>query len=471
MKNKNLFLLIILLFSGTIIQAQVVQLPNSDFENWEDINHATDWNSYDFLYIYHTAEQSTDASHGTYGVKLETQSVAGLGEIPGLILLGEIDMETYMPEGGVPFTGRPTGISFDYKYDPMPNDSMIMLLIMTKWNEGTNSRDTIAGTFFTQNEEVATYTKTIQPIFYQSIEEPDTINVGFISSGQTPVAGSVLYVDSITMRYGFIPFPTLCLPATNKTPTSFTANWLPFPTAISYYIDVAYDPDFTTYLDGYENLQLFGLLFETFIDIEDIETNIYYYRVRVNYGTEVSDNSNVIAVPLPTISTEATNITHNSFTANWDAVDNATNYRIDLATDENFENFIPDYENRETGLVNSIDISNLNSETEYFYRIKVDYNSNISINSNTISLTTEIYEKIETTENNPFNIFSNNSSIFITTNYPQDALAQIFDLSGKIIVEKNITKTNTEININRTGLYIVKIITNNNIYTNKVIVY
>ena len=470
MKYKNLFLLTILLFTVSIIQAQV-QLPNPDFENWDDDYHATDWNSYDFLYIYHTAEQTNDASHGNSAVKLETQSVYGMGEIPGLILLGEIDMETYMPEGGVPFTGRPTGISFDYKYAPEPNDSMLMVLMMTKWNEGTNSRDTIAGAIFTQDEEVATYTKTIQPIFYQSPEEPDTINLGFISSGQTPVAGSVLYVDSITMKYEFIPFPTICLPAVNITPSSFTAIWLPLPITTSYFIDVADDPDFTTYLDGYENLQLFGLLYETFLDIEDIETSIYYYRIRVNYGTEVSDNSNVIAVPLPTITTEAANITHNSFTANWDAVDNATNYRIDLATDENFENFVPEYENRETGLNNSIDISNLNSETEYFYRIRVEYNEHTSINSNISSLSTDIFEKIKTTENKLFNIFSNNGTILITKNYTQDALAQIFDLSGKIIAEKNITATNTEINIYRTGLYIVKIISDNNTYTTKVIVY
>ena len=70
-----------------------------------------------------------------------------------------------------------------------------------------------------------------------------------------------------------------------------------------------------------------------------------------------------------------------------------------------------------------------------------------------------------------FNIFSNNGSILITTNYQQDALAQIFDLSGKKIAEKNIIDTNTEININRTGLYIVKIIADNNIYTSRVIVY
>ena len=85
MKNKNLFLLTILLFFVSIIQAQV-QLPNPDFENWDNINHATDWTSYDFLYIYHTAEQSTEASHGTYGVKLETWYLTHLN-----VLFGQID--------------------------------------------------------------------------------------------------------------------------------------------------------------------------------------------------------------------------------------------------------------------------------------------------------------------------------------------------------------------------------------------
>ncbi len=455
---------IILIFSCLTTIAQ--QLPNPDFENWGDSHTAEGWNIIDVFGTYYSGEQTSDAAYGISAVKLETQSILGQ-MMPGVILLGDINMETFMPEGGVEFAGRPTGISFHYKCNPMPNDSMLMLLMLTKWNTETNSRDTIAGTFFTQAEEITDYTKKTLPIIYASIEEPDTINVGFVSSGMTPVAGSTLFIDSITMEYGFLNLPTICLPATNDDMQNFTANWLPIPNATSYYLDIAYDQDFTTYLPDYENKILVELFFETTHDISNIEPNLYYYRVRVGYLLETSENSNIIKIAMTTEASDASNITYNSFTANWLEVSAATGYQLEVATNESFENIIV---NEEVGIQTNYEVTDLTENTEYFYRVRVIYNDGegVSRNSNIVPLTTDNNVFINGMNKDNFVVFGENKNIIIKNKEYQNAIISIYNYTGKLITETSLTNTTTKIPVNQTGIYIVNIKTAEQNITKKV---
>ena len=67
--------------------------------------------------------------------------------------------------------------------------------------------------------------------------------------------------------------------ATNILETSFTANWTGVTGAQGYYLDVATDAAFTSFVTGYENLDV-GL-----VTTYDVNTNLsngtdYYYRVR-----------------------------------------------------------------------------------------------------------------------------------------------------------------------------------------------
>jgi len=467
---KKIFFLILIISSFTTFAQQ--QLPNPDFENWNNSNNAEGWNILELgvnPFLFYTAEQTSDAAFNNSAVKLETQAVF-TETIPGIILLGEINMETLEPEGGIDFTGRPTGISFYYKCNPMPNDSIIMLLMLTKWNTETQGTDTIAGTFFSQAEEIDTYTKKTLPIIYASAEEPDTINIGFMSSGFTPVAGSTLFVDSITMEYGVLNLPTICLPATNDNMQNFTANWLPILNATSYYLDVAYDQDFTTYLTDYENKQLTGLNFETTHEITDIEPNLYYYRVRVGYNvSDVSENSNIIKIAMTTESLEATEITNNSFIANWTEIAAATGYQLEIATDENFDNIVI---NQEVGAQTSYEATGLNQNTQYFYRVKVIYNEGegISKNSNTISLTTDNQSSNNEINNNNFIVLGKNKNIIIENKENKNANISIYKYTGELI-SKTITKNNiTKISVNQNGIYIINIRTNEQNITKKIFI-
>jgi hypothetical protein len=80
--------------------------------------------------------------------------------------------------------------------------------------------------------------------------------------------------------------------------------------------------------------------------------------------------------------TEATNITNEWFTANWNSSPRANDYELDVATDAAFTAIIRSIKN----LGGPTLVDNLNGNTEYFYRVRATLNGeNASGNSNVIS--------------------------------------------------------------------------------------
>lgn len=75
-----------------------------------------------------------------------------------------------------------------------------------------------------------------------------------------------------------------------------------------------------------------------------------------------------------------------SFTANWEAEANITQYFLDVSLDAGFTEFVPDYENRSVSS-NSDFVNGLNYRTSYFYRVRsfiadgdtTDYSESINI--------------------------------------------------------------------------------------------
>jgi hypothetical protein len=84
------------------------------------------------------------------------------------------------------------------------------------------------------------------------------------------------------------------LTATNVTAQSFTARWSNVKGATSYRLDVSTSSSFSTYLPGYQNLDVGDT---TGRDVIGLSANTdYYYRVRAYNGNGTSPNSNVIRV-------------------------------------------------------------------------------------------------------------------------------------------------------------------------------
>lgn len=115
--------------------------------------------------------------------------------------------------------------------------------------------------------------------------------------------------------------------------TGFTVNWSAVTGASSYRLDVATDSEFTGFVDGYENLNVSG----TSREVTGLSANTtYHVRVRAvnasgTSGSSPSASQTTSQLSAPT-TLAASDVTYNSFTANWNAVDGASGYRVDVTT-------------------------------------------------------------------------------------------------------------------------------------------
>ena len=91
----------------------------------------------------------------------------------------------------------------------------------------------------------------------------------------------------------------------------------------------------------------------------------------------------VVVIALP-----PSNVAGSGFTANWQEVENVTNYYIDVATDVEFTSFLSGYENKNVGTATSEDITNLTEGTNYYYRVRALINGQITPNFNIATVAT-----------------------------------------------------------------------------------
>jgi uncharacterized delta-60 repeat protein len=89
----------------------------------------------------------------------------------------------------------------------------------------------------------------------------------------------------------------------------------------------------------------------------------------------------------PAIAT-ASSTSSNSFKANWNYSTNSSSYLLDVSTNSSFTNFVSPYSNFNVGNVNSYNVTGLNSNTTYYYRIRGNNNCGQSGNSTYSTCTT-----------------------------------------------------------------------------------
>lgn len=91
--------------------------------------------------------------------------------------------------------------------------------------------------------------------------------------------------------------------------------------------------------------------------------------------------------PATPVATAATNITSSGFTANWQSVDEASGYRLDVATDNGFTNLVSGFNNLDVNNNISYNVTGLNSGTSYYYRVRACNSAGTGLNSNVINVT------------------------------------------------------------------------------------
>ncbi|HTY38332.1 MAG TPA: fibronectin type III domain-containing protein, partial [Bacteroidota bacterium] len=203
--------------------------------------------------------------------------------------------------------------------------------------------------------------------------------------------GSSFNSNTITLTTA--PITPTAASATPIGQTSFTAVWSSAAGATGYYLDVSTNSSFSTgtFLTGFQNLST-GNVSSYAVGTGVSAGSTYYYRIRSTNGNGISGNSNsvtVVTVPSDPVASAATSVMQSSFVASWSASGTATNYTIDVATDNLFAAPVTGWTNVDAGNATTIPVnSNLSSGTAYYYRVRSHNASGTSNNSNVVSLVT-----------------------------------------------------------------------------------
>ncbi len=226
---KKLLCVIITMFA---IQAGIAQsiLPNGDFENWTQVGVAPDqvwqldgnfWGTLNELKLLPpptgpaTVFRTDTVQSGQYAARMTSALMQYIPLnifIPGMLGTALLDMPHATIHLGKPCPAcKPDRFKGYYMFKPVGGDSCAVLLMVSKWNSETNSRDTIGYVRQDYKDAVDTYTAFDLPVNYTYSElVPDSITILLVSSGGFSVTnlmggvgqvGSTMWADAITVDY------------------------------------------------------------------------------------------------------------------------------------------------------------------------------------------------------------------------------------------------------------------------------
>ncbi|MCD4790344.1 MAG: fibronectin type III domain-containing protein, partial [Bacteroidales bacterium] len=144
-------------------------------------------------------------------------------------------------------------------------------------------------------------------------------------------------------------------------------------------------------------------------------------------------------------------INHNSFYANWTWTQGgggvATGYYLDVSTNSGFTSFVTGYDSLDVGLVTTYQVSGLNVNTDYYYRVRAYNTGGMSGSSNTITLKTAPAVPVATAASNvgTENFYANWGFVADATSYRLDVNDQP-DFAGTSILDNEVV-TNTYKNV------------------------
>ncbi|HET6243232.1 MAG: PCMD domain-containing protein [Bacteroidetes bacterium] len=214
---KRKILLLAILSAGFYVKstAQTGVIPNGGLNTWTNFFFTYDepngWatsNQYKALDISNpvTVFKTTDKFEGGFAAKIETKPMntapAEQFDTLGYLICGSVDFSTAEIKG-FPYSERPDRLEFYYKYAPVSEDEGGVYVSLTKWDNTTGTRITVAegGAAFTDN--VSPYILNEAILGYNTDDVPDSASIIFLSSNflfGTPQVGSVLFVDNVSFQ-------------------------------------------------------------------------------------------------------------------------------------------------------------------------------------------------------------------------------------------------------------------------------
>ncbi|WKN32680.1 fibronectin type III domain-containing protein [Porifericola rhodea] len=172
--------------------------------------------------------------------------------------------------------------------------------------------------------------------------------------------------------------------------TTILLNWEKVISAESYEVELSLDPLFTNNASTFYQVENTSL---PSISLSDLDANtIYYVRVRAKeaslfsvYSSTLKIKTKSLAAPL---ALQASEIGSRTFKVSWNEVTEAEGYILELATDREFKNKVNSY-----AYVNTLELiylfTNLQANTDYYFRIRTQAYNSLSQYSDTLTIRTE----------------------------------------------------------------------------------
>lgn len=197
----------------------MAQIPNGFMENWVDTQlmgqgqEPNNWAttnvlSSPLLGSNPVSVTRVNDSYQGFAAKITTiRQTNNLtqGKVPdttGFMLLGTIDLNGNILPAPYNYPSRPNALNFYSKYNPNGVDTAGVSIIMFKWNNTLNKRDTIGEGYYTVGQNQTTYSlQTVSITYTVPSVVPDSMIIFVIASlrdtltGQYPKVGSAFYVD------------------------------------------------------------------------------------------------------------------------------------------------------------------------------------------------------------------------------------------------------------------------------------
>jgi parallel beta-helix repeat protein len=183
----------------------------------------------------------------------------------------------------------------------------------------------------------------------------------------------------------------------------------------------------------------------------------------------------------PVFTLDATEITSETFVANWEAAFDATSYQLDIATDPYFSQFVAGYNGKEVGNVVSYLVSALDPLSSYYYRIRANYYFGRSGNSNVTAVATHTSINELEGQSIDLKIYPNPTSDIPTVEFyldkPGMVIWNLVNSLGQIVIslsdengQTGIYKTSFDVSDLPTGLYFFTLEMDNLNKTKKLII-
>jgi Concanavalin A-like lectin/glucanases superfamily/Secretion system C-terminal sorting domain len=282
---------------------------------------------------------------------------------------------------------------------------------------------------------------------------------------------------------------SICTPflkeVTNVSTSGFRVNWYPVQGATDFRIDVTDNWDFNAILISNldagtdSSVQIIG--FPIWAGLT------YQYRMRIIAGTDTSPNSITQYVSLPFLK-PATYGVWNGFIANWYPVYGATDFRIDVADNYDFNPML--ISNMDAGKDSSFQVTSplLKPWNSYYYRMRIVAEKDTSPNSSAQWITINfpqqkdsfilnvkqppieqcIINGIKKTDINRMKVFPNPSDGNLTLTLDEDqfgspVIVQVLNLDGAVLLnyldyaDGNNSQLSLDLSKFSKGLYIIQV--------------